>query len=73
MIAAQILAERFQADLAAVQAKVATLTRKPRVLFILSLRSRGGSSSCRLQWRGQVKRRPDWPDLATLQQQCGKV
>lgn len=34
---AQALAAQFQADLAAVQAKVATLTRKPRVLFILSI------------------------------------
>ena len=34
---AQALAAQFQADLAAVQAKVATLTRQPRVLFILSI------------------------------------
>ena len=38
---AQALAARFQADLAAVQAKVATLTRKPRVLFILSILGNG--------------------------------
>lgn len=34
---AQALAAQFQTDLAAVQSKVATLTRKPRVLFILSI------------------------------------
>lgn len=34
---AQALAAQFQADLAAVQAKVATLTRQPRVLFVLSI------------------------------------
>ena len=38
---AQALAAQFQADLAAVQAKVATLTRKPRVLFILSIAGNG--------------------------------